>query len=139
MQRKRQAPQQEGNEEYPKSWRRPGDDLRAGGERFRRRGLQEAHLLGLGQLLIPDLGLDPTADDGAVGIGRLGLLGGGAGGGAGRGGAPLPHEFGAQRKLRKWRGRRRQLLRSARRKTVAAEWEALLPLLLHFIRKLLLI
>jgi hypothetical protein len=56
------------------------------------------HLLGLGQLLVPDLGLDPTANDGAVGIGRLGLLGSGAGGG----GAPLAHGLGAQRELWKW-------------------------------------
>jgi hypothetical protein len=38
------------------------------------------------------------ADDGAVGIGRLGLLGGGAGGG----GAPLAHGLGAQQELWKW-------------------------------------
>jgi hypothetical protein len=78
MRGKGQTPQQEGNEYYPESRRRPGDDLRAGGERFRRRVLQEAHLLGLGQFLVPDLGLDPMADDGAVGVGCLGLLGGGA-------------------------------------------------------------
>jgi hypothetical protein len=48
MRGKRQTPQQKGDEEYPKSRRRPGNDLRAGGERFRRRVLQKAHLLGLG-------------------------------------------------------------------------------------------
>jgi hypothetical protein len=99
---KRQTPQQEGDENYPESRRRPGNDLRAGGERLRQRVLQEAHLLGLGQLLVPDLGLDPAANDGAVGIGRLALLGGGAGGGACGGGAPLPHGHGAQQELWKW-------------------------------------
>jgi hypothetical protein len=99
MRGKRQTPQQEGNKNYPESRRRPGNDLRAGGERLRRRVLQEAHFLGLGQLLVPDLGLDPAANDGAVGIGRLGLLGGG--------GAPLAHDFSAQRGLRKWRGWRK--------------------------------
>jgi hypothetical protein len=98
MRGKRQTPQQEGDENYPESRRRPGNDFRAGGERLRRRVLQEAHLLGLGQFLVPDLGLDLAANDGAVGIGRLGLLGGGAGGG----GAPLAYGLSAQRGLRKW-------------------------------------
>jgi hypothetical protein len=102
MRGKRQTPQQEGDENYPESRRRPGNDLRAGGERFYRRVLQEAHLLGLGQLLVPDLGLDPAANDGAVCISRLGLLGGGTGGGAGGGGAPLAHGLSAQRGLWKW-------------------------------------
>jgi hypothetical protein len=102
MRRKRQTPQQEGNKNYPESRRRPGNDLRAGGKRLRRRVLQEAHLLGLGQLLVPDLVLDPTANGGAVGIGRLGLLGSGASGGTGGGGAPLAHGLGAQRELWKW-------------------------------------
>jgi hypothetical protein len=48
MQGKRQTPQQKGDEKYPESRRRPRNDLRAGGERFRRRVLQKAHLLGLG-------------------------------------------------------------------------------------------
>jgi hypothetical protein len=48
MRGKEQASQQEGDEDYPESRRRSGDDLWAGGERFRRRVLQEAHLLGLG-------------------------------------------------------------------------------------------
>jgi hypothetical protein len=64
MRGKRQTPQQEGDEKYPKSRRRPGNDLRADGERFRRRVLHKAHLLGLGQLLVPGLGLNPAADDG---------------------------------------------------------------------------
>jgi hypothetical protein len=102
MRGKGQTPQQEGNENYPESRRRPGNDLRTGGERLRRRVLQEAHLLGLGQLLLPDLGLDPAANDGAIGIGCLGLLGGGASGGAGGGRAPLAHGLGAQQELWKW-------------------------------------
>jgi hypothetical protein len=48
MRRQRQTPQQKGDENYPESEGRPGNDLRAGGERFRRRVLQEAHLLDLG-------------------------------------------------------------------------------------------
>jgi hypothetical protein len=98
MQGKRQTPQQEGDEDYPESRRRPGNDLRAGGERLRRRVLQEAHLLGLGQLLVPDLGLDPAANGGSVSIGRFGLLGSGAGGG----GAPLAHDLRAQQGMQKW-------------------------------------
>jgi hypothetical protein len=47
---------------------------------------------------------EPSAstDEGAVDIGHLGLLGGGAGGGAGGGGAPLGHGLSAQRELWKW-------------------------------------
>jgi hypothetical protein len=48
MQRQRQTPQQKGDENYPESEGRPGNDLRASGERFRWRVLQEAHLLDLG-------------------------------------------------------------------------------------------
>jgi hypothetical protein len=103
MRGKRQTPQQEGNEDYPESRRRPGNDLRAGGERLRRRVLQESHLLGLGQFLVPNLGLDPAANGGAVGIGRLGLLGDGAGSGTSGGGAPLAHGLRAQRGLWEWR------------------------------------
>jgi hypothetical protein len=117
MRGKRQTQQQEGNKNYPESRRRPGNDFRAGGERLRRRVLQEAHLLGLGQLLVPDLGLDPAANDGAVGIGRLGLLGGGAGGG----GAPLAHGLVRSKSCGNGCRRRRQLLWGTRRKTVAAE------------------
>jgi hypothetical protein len=98
MRGKRQTPQQEGDEDYPESRRWPGKDLRAGGERLHRRVLQEAHLLGLGQLLVPDLGLDPAANGGSVGIGRLGLLGGGASGS----GTPLAHDLRALQGLRKW-------------------------------------
>jgi hypothetical protein len=56
----------------------------------------------MGQLLLLDLGLDLAANDGAIGIGRLGLLGGGASGGAGGGRAPLAHGLGAQQELWKW-------------------------------------
>jgi hypothetical protein len=48
MRRQRQTPQQKGNENYTESEGRPGNDLKAGSERFRQRGLQEAHLLDLG-------------------------------------------------------------------------------------------
>jgi hypothetical protein len=99
---KRQTLQQEGNKNYPESRRRPGNDLRVGGERLRCCVLQEAHLLVLRQLLVPDLGLDPAANDGAVGIGHLGLLGGSAGGDTSGGGAPLAHGLGAQQELWKW-------------------------------------
>jgi hypothetical protein len=87
MRGKGQTPQQESDEDYPESRRRSGDDLRAGSERLRRRVLQETHLFGLGQFLVPDLGLDPASDNGAIGVGCLGLLGGGAG----SGGAPFAH------------------------------------------------
>jgi hypothetical protein len=102
MRGKRQTPQQKGNEKYPESRRRPGNDLRAGGERFRRRVLQKAHLLGLGQLLVPGLGLNPTADDGGINVSSLGLLGGGAGSGASCGGTPFAHGHGAHQRLWKW-------------------------------------
>jgi hypothetical protein len=102
MQGKRQTPQQKGDEKYPESRRRLGNDLRAGGERFRRRVLQKARLLGLGQLLVPGLGLNPTTDDGGVSVSSLGLLGGGAGSGAGCGGTPFTHGLGVQQRLWKW-------------------------------------
>jgi hypothetical protein len=103
MRGKRQTPQQESDEDYPESRWRPGNDLRTGDERFRRRVLQKAHLLGLGKFLVPDLGLDPTADGGTFGVGGLGFLG--SGGGAGGGRAPLTHGLGAQWSLWKWRSR----------------------------------
>jgi hypothetical protein len=118
---KRQTPQQKGDEEYLESRRRPGNDLRAGGERFRRRVLQKAHLLGLGHLLVPDLGLNPTADDGGVSVSILGLLGGGAGSGAGCGGTPFTHGSARGKGCGKGCRRRKQLLQRTRRKTVAAE------------------
>jgi hypothetical protein len=97
MRWKRQTPQQEGDKGYPKSRRRPGNDFWAGGERLHRCVLQEAHLLGLGQFLVLDLGLDPAANGGAV-DGRLGLLGGGASGG----GAPLARGLRTRQGLQKW-------------------------------------
>jgi hypothetical protein len=99
MRGKRQTPQQKGDKYYPESRGRPGNDLRAGGERFRRRVLQQAHLLGLGQLLVLGLGLNPTADDGGVGVSSLGSLGGGAGGSTGRGGTSLAHGLSARQEL----------------------------------------
>jgi hypothetical protein len=48
MRRQRQTLQQKGDENYLKFEGRPGNNLRAGGERFRRRVLQEAHILDLG-------------------------------------------------------------------------------------------
>jgi hypothetical protein len=93
MRGKRQTPQQKGNENYPESEGWPGNDLRAGGERFRRRVLQETHLLGLGQFLVSDLGLDPATDGGAFGVGRLGLVSSSSG--AGGCGAPFAHGQGA--------------------------------------------
>jgi hypothetical protein len=54
-------------------------------------------ILGVGQLLVPDLGLHPIADDRGVGVRGLGLLGGGAGGGASRSRASLAHGGDAQR------------------------------------------
>jgi hypothetical protein len=96
---KRQTPQQKGSKYYPESRGRPGNDLRAGGERFCRRVLQKAYLLGLGQLLIPGLGLNPTADDGGVSVSSLGFLGSDAGGGTGRGGTSLAHGLSARQKL----------------------------------------
>jgi hypothetical protein len=48
MRGKGQTPQQKGDEYYPEAVGWPGNDLRAGGERFRRRVLQQTHLLGLG-------------------------------------------------------------------------------------------
>jgi hypothetical protein len=93
MRGKRQTPQQKGDKNYPESEGWPGNDLWAGGERFRRRVLQKTHFLGLGQFLVPNLGLDPATDGGALGVGSLGLLGGSSG--AGGCGAPLAHGQGA--------------------------------------------
>jgi hypothetical protein len=102
MQGKRQTPQQEGNEDYPESRRRPGNDLRASGKQLRRHVLQESHLLSLGQFLVPDLGLNPAANGRAVGISHLGFLGGDTGSGTSGGGAPLAHGLRAHHGLWEW-------------------------------------
>jgi hypothetical protein len=46
MRRKREASEDEGEEDYPKAWRRPGDDFRTGDEALRRIILENADLLG---------------------------------------------------------------------------------------------
>jgi hypothetical protein len=46
VRRKRKSPEEEGEKDYPEAWGRPGDDLRAGGEGFRRVILQNVNLLG---------------------------------------------------------------------------------------------
>jgi hypothetical protein len=99
MRRKRETSEDEGKEDYPEAWWRLGDYFRTGGEALRRIVLENADLLGVGQFLFPNLGLDPVADDRGVGVRGLGLLSGGAGGGTGRGRASLAHGSGAQRKL----------------------------------------
>jgi hypothetical protein len=99
VRRKRKSSEDESKEDYPEAWGRPGDDLWTGGEGLRRVILGNADLLGIRQLLVPNLGLDPITDDGGVGVCGLGPLSGGAGGGAGRGRASFAHDSGAQLEL----------------------------------------
>jgi hypothetical protein len=130
---KRQSWEHEGKKNYPKAWRRPGDDLWTGDERLRWIIFENADLLGVRQLLVPNLGLDPVANDGGVGVRGLGPLSGGAGGGASRGRASLAHSGGAQQELY-GNGDEREgsLERSARKKMMAAEWGEQLPLCCYF-------
>jgi hypothetical protein len=85
MDGKRESPEKECEEEYPESWRWPRYDLRTGGENFRWVILQQANLLGVRQLPVADLGLDPIPDIGRVSVGGLDLLCGGTAGCTGRG------------------------------------------------------
>jgi hypothetical protein len=59
---KRHPSEHKGKKNYPEAWRPPGDDLWTGDERLRRIVLENADLLGVRQLLVPNLGLDPVAD-----------------------------------------------------------------------------
>jgi hypothetical protein len=117
---KRQPSEHEGKKNYPKAWRRPGDDIWTGDERLRQIILENADLLGVRQLLVPNLGLDPVADDGGVGVRGLGPLSSGAGGGAGRGRACLPHSGGAQQELYGNGDEREALLEQDARKKMTA-------------------
>jgi hypothetical protein len=71
-----------------------GNDFRPGDENFRRVILQDANFLDTLEFLLQELGLDPVAHSGGVGIGGLGLLY--SGGGTGSGGASLAHGGSAQ-------------------------------------------
>jgi hypothetical protein len=110
---KRQSSEHEGKKNYPKAWRRPRDDFWTGDKRLRRIVLENADLLGVRELLVPNLGLDLVADDGGVGVHGLGPLSGGAGGGAGCSRASLAQQElygnGDERERCRWsraRGRR---------------------------------
>jgi hypothetical protein len=130
---KQQSSEHESKKKYPKAWRRPGDDLWTGSERFRWIVLENANLLGVRQLLVPNLGLDPVADDGGVGVCGLGPLGGVAGGGASHGRASLAHSGGARQELyRNGDEKEVSLERIARNKMMAAVWGEQLPLCCYF-------
>jgi hypothetical protein len=109
MEGKRESPEKECEEKYPKSWRWPGYDLRTGGENFRRVVLQQANLLGARQLPIANLGLDPIPNIGRVSVGSLDLLHGGTD----RSRASLAYNGGAQQELCGREGRRDACRRSA--------------------------
>jgi hypothetical protein len=81
MRRKRKSTKKEGEEKYPEAHGWSGKDLGPGDENFRRIIIQDANLLGALQFLLQELGLDPIAHSGHVGIGGLGFLHGGASGG----------------------------------------------------------
>jgi hypothetical protein len=78
MRGKRKPPEEKCEEEYPKARGWSGNDFRAGGESFRWIILQEADLLGALLFLLQELGLDPVADGGRVGVRGFHLFCGGA-------------------------------------------------------------
>jgi hypothetical protein len=130
---KRKSSEDEGKEDYSEAWGRPGDDLWTGDEGLRRIILENADLLDVRQLLVPNLGLDPIIDDGGVGVRGLGPLSSGAGGGAGRGRASFAHSGGAQQELcGNGDERVASLEQNARKKMTAAEWGEQLPLCCDF-------
>jgi hypothetical protein len=95
MRRKRKPSKEKSEKNYPKSHRWTGYDFWASGENLRRIILQEADLLGVRQLLVTDLGLDPVPNDGLVRISSLGFFRGGTG----RGRVPLAHGSSAQQEF----------------------------------------
>jgi hypothetical protein len=102
MQRKRKSVEKESEEKYPEARGWLGNDFGSSDEDFRWIILQDANLLGALQLLLQELGLDPVAYSGCVGIGGPGFLRGGASGG----GASLAHDGGTQLGThRKWEQR----------------------------------
>jgi hypothetical protein len=133
VRRKRESSEDEGKEDYPEAWRRPGDDFWTGDEGLRWIILENANLIGVRQLLVPNLGLDPITDDRGVGVRGLGPLSGGTGGGAGHGRASFAHGGGAQQELC-GNGDEREvsLEQNARKKMTAAEWGEQLPLCGYF-------
>jgi hypothetical protein len=103
MRRKRKSSDKEGEEKYPEArgWSR--NDFQPSDDNFRWLILQDANLFGALQFLLQELGLDPIAHSGRVGIGGLGFLHGGASGG----GASLAHGSSTQVGThRKWEQRR---------------------------------
>jgi hypothetical protein len=102
-------------------------------EGLRRVILENADLLGVRQLFVPNLGLDPITDDGGVGVRGLGPLSGGAGSGACRGLASFAHDGSAQLELcGNGDEREASLEQNARKKMTAAEWGEQLPLCYYF-------
>jgi hypothetical protein len=127
MRGKRKPPEEKCKEEYPKAHGWSGNDIRAGGESFRRIVLQEADFLGALQFLLQELSLDPVADGMRIGICGLGFLRSGAGNGTGSGRAPLAHEDDAQTESHRNEGRDATQELCARKKMMmAAEWGKLL-------------
>jgi hypothetical protein len=73
MRRKRKSTKKEGEEEYSEPRRWSGNDLWPGDVDLRRVVFEDADLGGILQVLLQELGLDPIAHSGHVGIGGLGL------------------------------------------------------------------
>jgi hypothetical protein len=96
---KRKSSEDESEKDYSEARGRPGDDLWTGDEGLRQIILENANLFGVQHLLVSNLGLDPIANDGGVGVRGLGPLNSGTGGGAGRGRASFAHDGGAQQEL----------------------------------------
>jgi hypothetical protein len=92
MRRKRESSEKEGEEKYSEArgWSR--NDFWPSNENFHWVILEDANFLGALQFLLQELGLDPVAHSGRIGIGGLGLLHGSTGGGR----ASLAHGSGAQ-------------------------------------------
>jgi hypothetical protein len=108
---KQKSSEDEGKKDYPEAWERPVNDLWTSDEGLHRIILENADLLGVRQLLVPDLGLDPITNDGGVGVRGLGPLSSGTGGSAGRDRASFAHNGGAQQELlREWKMREREEL-----------------------------
>jgi hypothetical protein len=91
MRRKQKPSKEKCEKNYLETRRWTGNDFRAGGKNRRWVILQEADFLGIRQLLVTDLGLDPVPNDGLVCISGLGFFHGGTTGGIGRSRVPLAH------------------------------------------------
>jgi hypothetical protein len=96
MRRKQKPSKEKIKKNYPEARRWTGYDFWASSENLYQIILQEADFLGVHQLLVAALGLDPMPNDGLVRISGLGFFPSGTTGGTGCNRAPLAHGSGAQ-------------------------------------------